>query len=62
MRSCSVLAVTAGDELERASTARVLEINVMAQIPILLAAIRHGVAPRRQPLVGVGLWRGGRAG
>jgi len=36
-------AVTAGDELERASTARVLEINVMAQIPILLAAIRHGV-------------------
>jgi UDP-glucose 4-epimerase len=36
-------AVTAGDELERASTSRVLEINVMAQIPILLAAIRHGV-------------------
>jgi UDP-glucose 4-epimerase len=36
-------AITAGDELERASTARVLEINVMAQIPILLAAIRHGV-------------------
>ena len=36
-------AVTAGDELERASTARVLEINVMAQIPILLAAIRHRV-------------------
>jgi UDP-glucose 4-epimerase len=36
-------AVTAGDELERASTARVLEINVMAQIPILLSAIRHGV-------------------
>jgi UDP-glucose 4-epimerase len=36
-------AVTAGDDLERASTARVLEINVMAQIPILLAAIRHGV-------------------
>ncbi|TQF31252.1 NAD(P)-dependent oxidoreductase [Bradyrhizobium sp. UNPA324] len=36
-------AVTAGEKLERASTARVLEINVMAQIPILLAAIRHGV-------------------
>ncbi|MBR1168250.1 NAD-dependent epimerase/dehydratase family protein [Bradyrhizobium liaoningense] len=36
-------AVTAGDDLERASTARVLEINVMAQIPILQAAIRHGV-------------------
>jgi UDP-glucose 4-epimerase len=36
-------AITAGDELERASTARVLEINVMAQIPILLSAIRHGV-------------------
>ena len=35
-------AVTAGDELERVSTARVLEINVMAQIPILLSAIRHG--------------------
>lgn len=36
-------AITAGDELERASTARVLEVNVMAQIPILLSAIRHGV-------------------
>jgi len=36
-------AITAGEELERASTARVLEINVMAQIPILLAAIRHRV-------------------
>ncbi|KJC48445.1 short-chain dehydrogenase [Bradyrhizobium sp. LTSP849] len=36
-------AVTAGDNLERASTARVLEVNVMAQIPILHAAIRHGV-------------------
>ncbi|MGX1321519.1 UDP-glucose 4-epimerase [Bradyrhizobium sp. USDA 377] len=36
-------AVTAGDGLERASPARVLEINVMAQIPILQAAIRHGV-------------------
>ncbi|WP_128924897.1 NAD-dependent epimerase/dehydratase family protein [Bradyrhizobium guangxiense] len=36
-------AVTAGEELERASPARVLEINVMAQIPILQAAIRHGV-------------------
>lgn len=36
-------AITAGDDLERASPARVLEINVMAQIPILQAAIRHGV-------------------
>jgi len=36
-------AVTAGEELERASPARVLEINVMAQIPILQAAIRHRV-------------------
>ena len=36
-------AITAGDELERASTAYVLEINVMAQISILQAAIRHGV-------------------
>ncbi|MDH6261953.1 NAD(P)-dependent oxidoreductase [Bradyrhizobium sp. BR13661] len=36
-------AITAGEELERASTARVLEINVMAQIPILLSAIRRGV-------------------
>jgi UDP-glucose 4-epimerase len=36
-------AITAGEELERASTARVLEVNVMAQIPILLSAIRHGV-------------------
>jgi len=36
-------AVTAGDELERASPTRVLEINVMAQIPVLQAAIRHGV-------------------
>ncbi|QIP10635.1 NAD-dependent epimerase/dehydratase family protein [Bradyrhizobium symbiodeficiens] len=36
-------AVTAGDDLERASPARVLEINVMAQIPVLQAAIRHGV-------------------
>lgn len=36
-------AITAGDDLERASTSRVLEINVMAQIPILQAAIRHGV-------------------
>ncbi|MCA1372957.1 MULTISPECIES: NAD(P)-dependent oxidoreductase [unclassified Bradyrhizobium] len=36
-------AVTAGDDLERASPARVLEINVMAQIPILQAAIHHGV-------------------
>jgi UDP-glucose 4-epimerase len=36
-------AITAGDDLERASTARVLEINVMAQIPILQSAIRHDV-------------------
>jgi len=36
-------AITAGEDLERASTARVLEVNVMAQIPILLSAIRHGV-------------------
>lgn len=36
-------AITAGNDLERASPARVLEINVMAQIPILQAAIRHGV-------------------
>ncbi|TWA99198.1 NAD-dependent epimerase/dehydratase family protein [Bradyrhizobium stylosanthis] len=36
-------AVTAGEDLERASPARVLEINVMAQIPILQAAIRHRV-------------------
>jgi UDP-glucose 4-epimerase len=36
-------AITAGDDLERASPARVLEINVMAQIPILQSGIRHGV-------------------
>ncbi|MCP3369553.1 NAD-dependent epimerase/dehydratase family protein [Bradyrhizobium cajani] len=36
-------AITAGEELERTSTAHVLEINVMAQIPVLQAAIRHGV-------------------
>ncbi|UPK39153.1 NAD(P)-dependent oxidoreductase [Bradyrhizobium sp. 186] len=36
-------AITAGDDLERASTSRILEINVLAQIPILQAAIRHGV-------------------
>lgn len=36
-------AITAGDDLERASPARVLEINVMTQIPILQAAIHHGV-------------------
>ncbi|MGY4625697.1 NAD-dependent epimerase/dehydratase family protein [Bradyrhizobium sp. USDA 4486] len=36
-------AITAGDDLERASPARVLDINVMAQIPILQSAIRHGV-------------------
>ncbi|MBR0782914.1 NAD-dependent epimerase/dehydratase family protein [Bradyrhizobium iriomotense] len=46
-KGCDVIvlgaAVTAGADLERASPARVLEINVMAQIPILQAAIRHGV-------------------
>ncbi|WP_342731791.1 NAD(P)-dependent oxidoreductase [Bradyrhizobium sp. B117] len=46
-RGCDAIvlgaAVTAGDDLERASPARVLEINVMAQIPILQSAIRHGV-------------------
>lgn len=36
-------AITAGEEMERVSPARVLEINVMAQIPVLQAAIRHGV-------------------
>jgi UDP-glucose 4-epimerase len=36
-------AITAGDDLERASTSRILEINVMAQIPILRAALRHRV-------------------
>ncbi|MDA9469049.1 NAD-dependent epimerase/dehydratase family protein [Bradyrhizobium sp. CCBAU 53415] len=46
-RGCDAIvlgaAITAGDDLERASPARVLEINVMAQMPILQAAIRHGV-------------------
>jgi UDP-glucose 4-epimerase len=46
-RGCDAIvlgaAITAGDDLERASPARVLEINVMAQIPVLQAALRHGV-------------------
>jgi UDP-glucose 4-epimerase len=45
--SCDVIvlgaAITAGDDLERASTSRILEVNVMAQIPILQSAMRHGV-------------------
>jgi UDP-glucose 4-epimerase len=36
-------AITAGDQLERSTTSTILEINVMAQIPILSAAIRRGV-------------------
>lgn len=36
-------AITAGDQLERSVTSSILEINVMAQIPILSAAIRRGV-------------------
>ncbi|MBR1087107.1 NAD(P)-dependent oxidoreductase [Bradyrhizobium manausense] len=36
-------AITAGDQLERTATSSILEINVMAQIPILSAAIRRGV-------------------
>ncbi|WP_027548952.1 NAD(P)-dependent oxidoreductase [Bradyrhizobium sp. WSM2254] len=36
-------AITAGDQLERSTTSSILEINVMAQIPILSAAIRRGV-------------------
>ncbi|WP_158668534.1 NAD-dependent epimerase/dehydratase family protein [Bradyrhizobium guangdongense] len=36
-------AITAGDQLERSTTSSILEINVMAQMPILSAAIRRGV-------------------
>ncbi len=36
-------AITAGTHLERTATASILQINVMAQIPILSAAIRHRV-------------------
>lgn len=36
-------AITAGDQLERSTTSNILEINVMAQMPILSAAIRRGV-------------------
>lgn len=36
-------AITAGDQLERSVTSNILEINVMAQIPILSAANRRGV-------------------
>jgi len=35
-------AITAGDHLERTTTSSILEINVMAQIPILSAAVRRG--------------------
>jgi UDP-glucose 4-epimerase len=46
-RGCDAIvlgaAITAGDDLERTSTERILEINVMAQIPILGRAIRHRV-------------------
>jgi len=36
-------AITAGDHLERTATSRILDINVMAQMPILSSAIRRGV-------------------
>jgi UDP-glucose 4-epimerase len=36
-------AITAGDQLERSVTSNILEVNVMAQIPILSAANRRGV-------------------
>ncbi|APO54617.1 NAD(P)-dependent oxidoreductase [Bradyrhizobium diazoefficiens] len=36
-------AITAGDQLERTTTSSILEINVMAQMPILSVAIRRGV-------------------
>ncbi|AWM00489.1 NAD-dependent epimerase/dehydratase family protein [Bradyrhizobium amphicarpaeae] len=36
-------AITAGEHLERTATSSILEVNVMAQMPILSAAIRHGV-------------------
>ncbi|TGN90600.1 NAD(P)-dependent oxidoreductase [Bradyrhizobium yuanmingense] len=37
------VAITAGDQLERSTTSSILEINVMAQFPILSAAVRRGV-------------------
>lgn len=37
------VAITAGEQLERRTTSSILEINVMAQMPILSAAIRRGV-------------------
>ncbi|MBH5399873.1 NAD(P)-dependent oxidoreductase [Bradyrhizobium sp. CNPSo 4010] len=36
-------AITAGERLERAASSSILEINVMAQLPILTLAIRHRV-------------------
>ena len=36
-------AITAGEHLERTATGSILEINVLAQIPILSAAIRHRI-------------------
>ncbi|QDF37079.1 NAD(P)-dependent oxidoreductase [Bradyrhizobium symbiodeficiens] len=36
-------AITAGEHLERTATSSILEVNVMAQMPILSAAIRRGV-------------------
>ncbi|QPF89360.1 NAD-dependent epimerase/dehydratase family protein [Bradyrhizobium commune] len=36
-------AITAGDHLERTNTSSILEINVMAQMPILSTAVRRGV-------------------
>jgi len=36
-------AITAGDQLERTNVSSILDVNVMAQIPILSAAIRRGV-------------------
>ncbi len=46
-KSCDAIvlgaAITAGEHLERTATASILEVNVMAQFPILRAAIRHRV-------------------
>lgn len=36
-------AITAGEQLERSNTSSILEINMMAQMPILSAAVRYGV-------------------
>ncbi|PJG56163.1 NAD(P)-dependent oxidoreductase [Bradyrhizobium forestalis] len=36
-------AITAGDQLERTNISAILEVNVMAQVPILGAAVRRGV-------------------